>query len=251
VVVFLGDYIDRGPASRDTVEHLMGLGDRFDELVFLRGNHEQVLLDIVDGVETSTRWLEFGGRQTLISYGVPPRLSRPSSVAALRALALKHIPQSHLAFLRQTQVTRSLGDYLFVHGGLKPDRLLSEHSDNDLLWFRYLVDEAPLWKHMVVHGHAAHVRPVEGRSHIGIDTGAYATGALTVLRLEGASREFLKISRPQTGAGVSGSGLEVGVWERRDSTYPESGAFELAADWSRGGAAPVRFWDRLGFGRRP
>jgi len=212
IAVFLGDYIDRGPESRGVIDRLMELrASAFCETIFLRGNHEQVLLDLLDGQETTGRWLEYGGRETLAAYGVeaPAR-----DVPTLRSQAQAAVPPEHVAFLRETGLHAALGDYLFVHAGLRPDRLLEEQTDADLLWFRYYDDEAPVWDHTVVHGHSTNARPVVGRWRIGIDTEAYASGALTALRLQGERQDLLKISMPAGGGPATAS-----PWNGADVSY--------------------------------
>jgi serine/threonine protein phosphatase 1 len=209
IAVFLGDYIDRGPGSREVVEHLIALQTRAPfELTFLRGNHEQVLLDLADGKEDTPRWLAYGGRETLASYGaaLPARSAPPAS--ALREIALKAIPPEHLHFLAATELIRKLGDYVFVHAGLKPDRLLEEQSEADMLWLRPGGETPPLWRETVVHGHTPLPLPFVGRWRIGIDTGAFETGALTLLRLEGEHRSFLKAVALEGGGDVG-----LAAWE--------------------------------------
>lgn len=191
--IFLGDYIDRGPTARQVIDRLIGLAEetRF-ETVFLRGNHEQFLLDVVDGRGEAATWLEYGGVETLASYGVKVGTAEAADTARLAAAVRAALPAAHLTFLRDTQLTAERGDYLFVHAGLRPDRLLEEQSDTDMLWFRYYGDEAPLHGKVVVHGHTPRVRPISGRWRICVDTEAWASGALTAVRLEGGSQRFLK-----------------------------------------------------------
>jgi serine/threonine protein phosphatase 1 len=201
ILIFLGDYIDRGPSSREVIEHLMALKARAPfELTFLRGNHEQILIDLIGGGEDSARWLDHGGRETLMSYGARLPARGVTSVKSLREIARDCVPAEHLEFLTSTEFFRKVGDYIFVHGGLRPDRLVEEQSDADMLWYRMLTDERPLWRETVVHGHQPNPRPIEGRHHIGIDTGAWETGALTVLRVEAEERAFMKATVEPTGA---------------------------------------------------
>jgi serine/threonine protein phosphatase 1 len=203
IAIFLGDYIDRGPGSREVVEHLIALKARSPfELTFLRGNHEQVLLDLVAGKEDTPRWLAYGGRETLASYGTALPARGAPSAPALREIALKAIPTEHLQFLAKTELMRVLGDYAFVHAGLRPDRLIEEQSEADMLWLRHAGETPPLWRETVVHGHTPLPLPFVGRWRIGIDTGAFETGALTLLRLEGEHRSFLKAVAPEGGGDV-------------------------------------------------
>ena len=190
--VFLGDYIDRGPASRGVIEDLIAFeAEAACETIFLRGNHEQVLLDVARGTDPGHGWLKHGGFATLESYGaaLPPRGPRGDLQAVVRAAA----PASHLNFLNRTKLMARFGDYLFAHAGLRPDRLIQEQSPADLLWFRYYDDETPLHSATVVHGHSPNPLPILGRHRIAIDTRAYATGALTLLRLEGTRKAFERV----------------------------------------------------------
>ncbi len=222
IVVFLGDYIDKGPDAAGVMAHLVDFRERAGcRTVFLRGNHEDVLIKLADGAEDSARWLEYGGDTTLESYGVSFRASTPNiSVEKLRQAALAQIPAHHIAFLRDTELLVKIGDYIFVHAGLRPDRLIEEQTDSDMMWFRYYDDEPPLWAGTVVHGHSVSPRPVKGRSRIGIDTGAYASDALTALRLEGERQDFLKIS-PNPEAGD----VEIDFWDSVDKAFAGAASF--------------------------
>jgi serine/threonine protein phosphatase 1 len=216
VAVFLGDYIDRGPDSQWVIAHLMSLQhEGLGEVIFLRGNHEQVMLDLADGIDDTLPWLDYGGLETLQSYGVdhPPAAHGPAGAGELGRAVMRAVPASHLEFLRGTQLYAKCGDYLFVHAGLRPDRLMDEQSAADMLWFRYYADEPPVHGEFVVHGHSTNERPILGRWRIGIDTEAYATGDLTLLRLDGAEREFLRISAPAAGP------VQVTPWSRIDTSY--------------------------------
>lgn len=212
VVVFLGDYIDRGPDSAGVIERLSRLrGGSTCEFVFLRGNHEQVLLDLVDEQENTTRWLNFGGKETLASYGAEAAAAQ--TVESLHGLVQARVPPHHIQFLRDTKLSAQVGDYFFVHAGLRPDRLVEEQSDSDLLWFRYYEDEAPVWDHMVVHGHSPNPRPVVGRWRIAIDTEAHASGALTALRVEGDQQTLLRVAADAAGK------VAVAPWDEIDRSY--------------------------------
>lgn len=214
VAIFLGDYIDRGPASRQVIERLIGLRkeQRF-EPIFLRGNHEQFLLDLIDDRARSTTWLDYGGIQTLAAYGVEVDDADASDPARLATTARKAVPLAHIAFMRQLELTEARGDYLFVHAGLRPDRLLNEQSDADFLWYRAYSDEAPVHGKVVVHGHTPHGRPVNGRWRIDVDTEAWASGVLTAVRLEGKSRRFLRAEVDDAGE------VQVRDWSEVDRAH--------------------------------
>jgi serine/threonine protein phosphatase 1 len=234
--VFLGDYIDRGPDARGVIEALRAFAaEGACEVVFLRGNHEQMLLDLIDGDLQGTEWLSYGGVETLRSYGVEQSAQLGAGEAArLPARLAAWIPAAHVAFLRDTRLTFEGGDYLFVHAGLRPDRLLDEQSDADKLWYRYYSDEPPIHGKTVVHGHTPRERPIVSRWRLGIDTEAYASDALTAVRLEGDRREFLKFEPAADGAGV-----RAGVWEESDQFAERPKRRSVRA---RSGAIPVVSW---------
>ncbi|HEY1447225.1 MAG TPA: metallophosphoesterase family protein [Caulobacteraceae bacterium] len=213
--IFLGDYIDRGPAAEGVISSLIALRDAKPcETIFLRGNHEQFLLDMIDGRAEGAAWLDYGGIETLRSYGVEwPPAGGARDVDRLGERLREALPLPHIQFLRETQFHVERGDYEFVHAGLRPDRLLSEQSDADMLWFRYYDDDEPLHGKTVVHGHTPRARPVAGRWRIGIDTEAYDSGALTAVRLEGTGATFLKVQ-------VGGDqGTNVTEWEQVDRPH--------------------------------
>lgn len=214
VAIFLGDYIDRGPASRGVIDRLISLREeRRFESVFLRGNHEQFLLDLIDDRARSTLWLDYGGIQTLASYGVHVDDAHASDPARLASATRKAVPLAHVAFMRLLELTEGRGDYLFVHAGLRPDRLLNEQSDADCLWYRAYSDEAPVHGKVVVHGHTPHGRPVNGRWRIDVDTEAWASGVLTAVRLEGRSRRFLRAEVDDAG------NAQVSDWSEIDRAH--------------------------------
>jgi serine/threonine protein phosphatase 1 len=194
VIVFLGDLIDRGAWSRDVVERLRNYRPEGARLVFLCGNHEEVLLRILDGdAGLIPDWLKFGGGECLQSYGVDPaKLKKARPAEALRAVR-SAIPPSHVTFLRGFDDTFRAGDYLFVHAGIRPGVPLDEQGRADLRWIRepFLGDRA---EHgfVVVHGHSVREVVEVHHNRIGIDTGAYRFGVLTALALEGEERRFLQ-----------------------------------------------------------
>jgi len=195
VVVYLGDYIDRGPESKGVVELLMNRPLVGFERALLKGNHEVILLEFLDGAEVGAHWCTYGGLQTLESYGVRPLPIRgqPEEFAAARVALAGKIPPAHVEFLRSLPLTHAEGGYLFVHAGLRPGVDLAEQDEHDLLWIRdeFLQADADFGA-CVVHGHSIAEAPEIRPHRIGIDTGAFATGKLTALVLEGESREFLQ-----------------------------------------------------------
>lgn len=202
LIVFLGDLVDRGPDSARVVERLRNYRRDGVRTVFLLGNHEEVLLRILAGeAQLIPSWLRFGGAQCLRSYGGDPlkiALRRDdAAVAAIRAV----IPPADVEFLRSFADTCRFGDYLFVHAGIRPGVELDQQSQSDLRWIRepFLADETD-HGFVVVHGHTIRRAVEERPNRIGIDTGAYSTGVLTALVIDGAERRFLDTSAPLAAA---------------------------------------------------
>lgn len=194
-LVFLGDYVDRGPDSRGVVERLMRDLPQGFETHFLKGNHEAILLDFLEDAGRLDHWRLNGGDATMLSYGVDTeRLARfGASPVTWRDAFAEALPEAHLHFFKNLQLSVGFGDYLFVHAGVRPGVPLAAQSEADLIWIRgpFLNHADPLGK-IVVHGHTPGQEPVTRPNRIGIDTGAVFTGRLTALRLQNGSREFLQ-----------------------------------------------------------
>jgi serine/threonine protein phosphatase 1 len=206
LLVFVGDLIDRGPSSAQVVERLRTYRHPGVRPVFLLGNHEEVLLRILDG-DTSLifSWLQFGGAQCIQSYGGDPAAlliaDDPEALAAIR----RAIPREHIEFLRSFVDTCRFGDYLFVHAGIRPGIALHEQRQKDLRWIRepFLLDDSD-HGFVVVHGHTISPAVEERPNRIGIDTGAFATGVLTALGIEGDQHWYIDTRVPADTA-VSGT----------------------------------------------
>jgi serine/threonine protein phosphatase 1 len=193
VLVFLGDLIDRGPHSAQVIERLRTYRHEQIQTVFLLGNHEEVLLRILGGDASQiANWRQFGGAECLMSYGLQPAdlagLDQDGVLAAVR----EAIPPEHVEFLRSFADTCRFGDYLFVHAGIRPGVELARQNQSDLRWIRepFLADDTD-HGFVVVHGHTISNAVEERSNRIGIDTGAYKTGILTALVIEGEQRRFL------------------------------------------------------------
>ena len=192
VEVFLGDYIDRGPNSREVIDTLLSHQPVGGERHCLRGNHEQTLLDFLEDPDVLADWARFGGLETLLSYGLRPRLPVTLNDAALfREELIKALPQAHFDFLNRTVFSFSMGGYYFVHAGIKPGARLDQQSAEDLLWIRepFLLSPRDHGK-IIVHGHTPSQDPEVMGNRINIDTGAFLTGRLTCLVLEGRAMRF-------------------------------------------------------------
>jgi serine/threonine protein phosphatase 1 len=193
VIVYLGDYIDRGPESREVLEHLIEHPLEGMESIHLMGNHEQGLLGFLRDPDACTAWLMYGGLATLASYGIgrwTDGFEKPPSRLAHELQ--RAMPETHRRFLERLERYRCLGDYLFVHAGIRPNVPIEEQTLADLLWIRddFLRFDRP-HPYVVVHGHQVTNRPESRPNRIGIDTGAFATGRLTCLILDGTERIFI------------------------------------------------------------
>ncbi len=192
-LIFVGDLIDRGPASAQVVERLRSYRQPGLETLFLLGNHEEVLLRILDG-ETGliAKWRRFGGKECMASYGADPAaFGRTDDMQAL-ALVRELVPAAHVEFLRGFADTCRFGDYLIVHAGIRPGVEFERQSQTDLRWIR-----EPFLGHrgdhgfVVVHGHTIVPKVEERTNRIAIDTGAYRSGRLTALVIDGPERRYL------------------------------------------------------------
>jgi serine/threonine protein phosphatase 1 len=185
IEIFLGDLIDRGPASRKVIELLTERAGR-REIVCLKGNHEDLALRFLADPSLFPTWAKLGGRETLMSYGLTPLVRGFDEQAALARAFGAALPPAHRGFLMGLPVFYVCGDFLFVHAGIKPGVALDRQRELDLLWIRdeFLDWDAPFDK-MIVHGHTPVIEPELRHNRINIDTGAYATGKLTCLRIEG------------------------------------------------------------------
>ena len=190
-LVLLGDYIDRGPDSAKVLQALVWLSRKGEfALHLLKGNHEQGLLHFLDQPELAEPWLSYGGAATLASYGVAPPSegAAPEALVAARDALMDQMPASHLQLLGDLELMAVVGDYAFVHAGIRPDRPLADQTEAELLWIRggFLDAEGP-FERVIVHGHTwLNETPQVMEHRLGLDTGAYFTGVLTVARLDGA-----------------------------------------------------------------
>ncbi|MEQ7872945.1 metallophosphoesterase family protein [Sphingomonas sp. ASV193] len=205
-LVFLGDYVDRGPDSAGVIERLVALSrDHKGQAVFLMGNHEEVVQRILAGEPRLFEdWMRFGGRECLASYGIAPESLSGMGRETRAALIREAIPEGHRRFLDELIDTVRIGDYLFVHAGIRPGIDLGDQVQSDLRWIRapFLDDQDTDHGAVVVHGHTV-TEAVEWRGNrIGIDTGAYASGRLTALVLEGRERRLIDTGRMAANVGT-------------------------------------------------
>lgn len=187
IEIFMGDYIDRGPDSRSTLDLLIERS-RNGNTVFLKGNHEAFMMEVLGDPSRIPSWLNVGGLQTLISYGLSPSLNPDQAEqASLVEGLIDAMPPLHHTFLNRLRLSFTCGDFFFVHAGVRPGVPLAEQSEADLLWIRdeFLLSKNDFGKY-IIHGHtpvrSAEILP----NRANIDTGAYATGNLTLLSIQGS-----------------------------------------------------------------
>jgi serine/threonine protein phosphatase 1 len=197
VIVYLGDYLSRGTDSRRVVDSVREWRPNGCEIVMLKGNHEDMALRFLDGeLEAGRHWFDYGGLDALAQYGVEAadRAARDDeTMASLRRHFANAVPPQHLAFFRNLNVSHREGGYHFVHAGIRPGVPLVMQNEHDQMWIRKRFLESDE-EHgaTVVHGHSITPEPQVRHNRIGIDTGAYASGVLTCLILEGNERSFLQ-----------------------------------------------------------
>jgi serine/threonine protein phosphatase 1 len=195
VVVYLGDYIDRGQGSAAVIDLLLDDPLPGFERFHLKGNHEDSLLRFLGDVTIGPAWFSYGGDATLTGYGValPAPGARPQELLHVQRELTRLLPERHRRFFEALTLAHEEGDYLFVHAGLRPGRPLAAQNPTDLLWIRdeFLSSSEDFGK-IVVHGHSITARPDVQKNRIGIDTGAFASDILTCLVLEGSDWSFIQ-----------------------------------------------------------
>jgi serine/threonine protein phosphatase 1 len=205
MLVFIGDYVDRGQDPKGVIDRIIGLKNSpAFEVRALKGNHEDALIRFLRDASTGPKWVAYGGQNTLASYGVIP--PGPDADAteweAARAALGEAMPRSHLNFLAGLELKLEVGDYIFVHAGLRPGVPIDEQEEKDLIWIRddFLNARRPFDK-VVVHGHTPTQSPHIDHRRIGIDTFAHVTGVLTAVRLIGEEQTILQVE-------------QLGIWGR-------------------------------------
>lgn len=195
ILVYLGDYIDRGLHSKQVIDCLLGNNFPAFKTIFLMGNHEQVLLDFLNRKDPSIAydWFRFGGLPTLASYGVTVQgIPTAKDLEQLRAEFREKMPAAHLAFFERLIFYYEIDGYFFVHAGIRPKIKLHRQRPEDMLWIREEFLNSDLFHgKVIVHGHSITDEPEIRHNRIGIDTGAYASGKLTCAVLEESNCRFL------------------------------------------------------------
>jgi serine/threonine protein phosphatase 1 len=197
LIVMLGDYVDRGPLSAQVIDHLLAPPPAGLERICLAGNHESTMLEFVTEPKRNASWLDFGGRETLISYDIDPQDWPVSSIGGrgFRQMLDSRIPAEHLEFLAALPVSLETPSYFFVHAGVQPGLPLDRQSESAFLWWRddYTADFSDMGK-IIVHGHTPLDHPHIGEWRIGVDTGAYYSRRLTAVKLRGPGPQVLSVT---------------------------------------------------------
>ena len=197
LLVYLGDLVSRGPDSRGVIDCVRQWLPAGFKRVVLKGNHEDLLLRTHAGeFEAARHWLDYGGIEAMASYGVRVADDQGRDEVAIAELCRRFaaaFPAEHLEFFSSLRLNHRIGDFFFVHGGVRPGVALEEQNPRDLIWIRktFLNSESEHGA-VVVHGHSISREPALRHNRIGIDTGAYQSGVLTCLVLAGEERHFLQ-----------------------------------------------------------
>ena len=193
-VVLLGDLVDRGPESARVIETAMQWGER-RSVRYIAGNHEEMFLESFEDKEMLRHFLKHGGRETVLSYGIKKKRYNELSLKELQQELHELVPKKHRKFLGAMEDIILAGDYAFAHAGINPKRAIDDQQQSDLRWIRdrFLKHREPL-THVVVHGHTIFEDVELPPYRIGIDTGAFRTGVLTALVLEGDQRRIIRAS---------------------------------------------------------
>lgn len=191
-IVLLGDLVDRGPESAKVIARARKLMTE-RPTTLLAGNHEEMFLSAFEDTGMLRHFLRHGGRETVLSYGVKRKEYDNATLEELQDIMDKVVPTEDRAFLAAFDEYHLAGDYLFVHAGIAPGVPLTEQQRHHLLWIReqFITHDAP-HDYMIVHGHTISPQVDHRPNRIGIDTGAYNTGRLTALALEGTSRRIIQ-----------------------------------------------------------
>ena len=193
LLIYLGDYIDRGPNIKETIQSLLDFQPNNFQQIFLLGNHEQMMLDFINNVPDSLYlWILNGGDKTLYSYGIKEISSVKNET--IRDKFVSNIPKDHLHFFKNFSLSYQWGDYFFVHAGIDPDIPLDKQDKNILIWTRSskFLASSKIFEKIIVHGHTSHPRVEDLDNRINLDTGAFYSDTLTclVINAKTGNRKF-------------------------------------------------------------
>jgi serine/threonine protein phosphatase 1 len=194
-IVTLGDHIDRGPKSAGVLDHLLAAPPAGFKRFALLGNHEEMMLEFLADPLAYSFWLDEGGAQTLMSYGIDLRRGYPDGVRGegFAALLAEKIPREHIATMRQLPISLSLPGWVFVHAGVALKTPFDRQTDHDMVWSRVPFEKGVMLDGaVVVHGHTPVREPFATPHRIDVDTGCFRTGRLSAVRVtpDGATKFF-------------------------------------------------------------
>ncbi len=203
-LVYLGDYIDRGLGAARVLHRVRQKPDWASDVVPLRGNHEEMILQFIDDPVAAVSWCQYGGLETLASYDVPVgNIQLGRGVTEARDALVERMPAAHLDFLCNLTLSTQMGGVFFCHAGVRPRIELADQKASDLLWIREeFLNATDDFGAYVVHGHTPTEAPQVRANRLNIDTGAYLSGCLTCAVLEGRGVRFLSTGQQFVAAEV-------------------------------------------------
>ena len=201
LIIYLGDYIDRGPNVKDVINHMLKLQKEKVNSIFLMGNHEQIMIDFAfNKINNLSYWLNLGADQTFKSYNIEVAEFikdgfGDDKIDRLRSVLLSELPDEHIHFLKNLRLSYSVGNYLFVHAGINPEKTLKNQDKKDLLWTRseQFFDKNFKFEKIIVHGHTPEEKVVNFPYRINVDIGCFFSGKLSCVCLndKDKKREFI------------------------------------------------------------
>lgn len=198
-IIHLGDYVDRGPDSRGVLDFLIAARERDPRNVMLAGNHDVGFLDFLASPRSESLFVNYGGSDTARSYGVELGLETLEALQRTWARLLRAVPSRHQEFLRSLPYSVSFGDFHFCHAGIRPGVALDKQTSEDLIWIRGPFLNSPdLHEKVVVHGHTPAAEPEVMANRVNVDTGAYRSGVLSALMIEGGDKQIVQVREAQT-----------------------------------------------------
>ncbi|EJN03173.1 metallophosphoesterase family protein [Phyllobacterium sp. YR531] len=193
IVVHLGDYVDRGLQSRGVIDFLIDGQRKNHRILALTGNHDAGFLDFLNTGDTYGLFARHGGRQTALSYGVNIDFNNDQSIASGREALKKAVPTAHIDFIRRLPRSMVFGDFFFCHAGIRPSVDLDRQDPEDLIWIRSeFLDDMRLQAKVIIHGHTPATEVEVRPNRINLDTGAYASGRLSAIMIDGSNKSFLE-----------------------------------------------------------
>lgn len=192
-IIHLGDYVDRGPQSREVLEFLSNACARDPRIIATLGNHDEGFLDFLRSPTEAQLFIDYGGFETCASYGVVLRSMKREELIASHREMVDAVPRSHILFLRDRPRSVSFGDFYFCHAGIRPEIALDSQDAHDLIWIRRdFLDHRRLYAKVIVHGHTPCEQPDVLSNRLNVDTKAFETGRLTALVIDGNLKRFIE-----------------------------------------------------------